>query len=85
MLPCDIASIKMIKACFTSPLVAKLNNWTSALHMNISQADAHMRKRSWARGWNRFPLPQAAYLFCIPAKPNKVIFFLQGSSSKTPG
>ena len=50
--------------------------------MKISQADAHILKRPWDRHWNRFPLPQAAYLSCISAKLSKVIFVSTGSSAK---
>lgn len=53
--------------------------------MNISQADAHILKRPWDRDWNRFPLPQAAYLSCISAKLSKVIFVSTGSSTKAKG
>lgn len=50
--------------------------------MKISQADAHILNRPWDRDWNRFPLPQAAYLSCISAKLSKVLSVSTGSSTK---
>lgn len=50
--------------------------------MKISWADAHILKRPWDWDWNRFPLPQAAYLSCISAKPSKVNFVSTRSSTK---
>lgn len=50
--------------------------------MKISQADAYILKRPRDRDWNRFPLPQAAYLSCFSAKPSKAVFVSTGSSTK---